>query len=47
MVTIPMKEYLRLIDVDAFMDALEAAGVDNWEGYEIACRIYNGDEDDE
>lgn len=27
----------------AFLRALEAAGVDNWEGYDGACEIANGD----
>lgn len=35
-VTITMKEYLELQETSAFMRALEAAGVDNWEGYGIA-----------
>lgn len=46
-VTISKSEYARLIDVDNFMDALESAGVDNWEGYGYACSIYNGEEEDE
>jgi hypothetical protein len=40
---IDKSELKMLMDVDRFMDALEAAGVDNWEGYEVACRIYNGE----
>lgn len=45
---ITVAEYNRLMEVDRFMNALESAGVDNWEGYEIACQLYNGDitEDD-
>lgn len=27
----------------AFLYALETAGVDNWEGYELACKIYKGE----
>jgi hypothetical protein len=40
---IDKSELKMLMDVDRFMDALEAAGVDNWEGYEVACRIVNGE----
>lgn len=32
-VTIPKKEYDQLIERDQFLSALEAAGVDNWNGY--------------
>lgn len=46
-ITISMKEYERLVEVDEFMDALERAGVDNWEGYEIACRVHGGEENDD
>lgn len=42
-VSLPLSEFERLMDVDRFMDALEAAGVDNWDGYDIACQVYNGD----
>lgn len=37
--SIPLKEYKRLKRVDQFMTALEAAGVDNWEGYSEARRL--------
>lgn len=26
-----------------FLYALETAGVDNWDGYELACKIYKGE----
>lgn len=47
-IEIDKAEYDRLVDVDRFMDALDAAGVDNWEGYGTAYQIYDGeiDEDD-
>jgi len=35
-VTIPKEEYEELKSDAAFLRALEAAGVDNWEGYEFA-----------
>ena len=41
----------RMIKRIAWLDALEAAGVDNWEGYDYAREIYAEDnpecEDDE
>ena len=35
-VTISQKEYDSLLEARAMLSALEAAGVDNWEGYEGA-----------
>lgn len=32
-VTISYSEYERLLKAEAFLEALEEAGVDNWEGY--------------
>jgi hypothetical protein len=40
MVTITLEEYERLMDVDELLSALDAAGVDNWEGYDDAMEIY-------
>jgi hypothetical protein len=47
-VVISKAEYDSLVDDRDFRYALEAAGVDNWEGYSIAWRIFEGelDEDD-
>lgn len=42
-VAIPKAEYDRLMDVDKFMDALDYAGVDNWQGYDMAYEYYNSD----
>jgi hypothetical protein len=39
-VTIPLSEYNDLLDSDKFLLALEAAGVDNWGGYDRAKEIY-------
>lgn len=36
MVTITKKEYDRLVSDAEFLYFLEAAGVDNWDGYDIA-----------
>lgn len=47
--TIIDKSELRmLLDSDKFLSALESAGVDNWEGYDIAVQLYRGEisEDD-
>lgn len=40
-----VEEYTRLLERDEFLSALEAAGVDNWEGYDAAIRILNGEDD--
>ncbi len=42
-VQITLKYYEYLIKRSAFLSRLEAAGVDNWEGYWYAC----DEEDDE
>lgn len=39
-VNIPKGEYEDLLEASAFLDALEAAGVDNWVGYDFAREIY-------
>jgi hypothetical protein len=39
-VTLTKAEYLRLMNQDRFLDALEAAGVNNWEGYEEAQECF-------
>lgn len=26
-----------------FLEALRSAGVDNWDGYDVACEIYKGE----
>lgn len=38
-VTIPKKEYDELIKDSEFLNALRAAGVDNWDGYSEALKI--------
>lgn len=40
-VTIPIEEYESLWDDRDMLRALEAAGVDNWSGYDLAQDIYN------
>lgn len=38
-VTISAERYVELLGDSRFLAALEAAGVDNWEGYNEALRI--------
>ena len=40
-VTITKKEYEELLDYKECLECLEAAGVDNWEGYDYAMEMYN------
>lgn len=43
---INIKHYLEDLEDDRdFLYSLQAAGVDNWNGYEEAVRIYNEEED--
>jgi len=42
-VTITLEDYAELQAASDKLDALEAAGVDNWEGYDFAMDILNGD----
>jgi len=42
-----LAEIERLSEVEDKLDALEAAGVDNWEGYDDAMDILRSKEDDE
>lgn len=39
MIELTQEEYNQLIRDQRFLRALEAAGVDNWEGYDIAKDI--------
>lgn len=40
-ITIDKKRYDELIEAEAKLRALEAAGVDNWQGYNYAMEILN------
>mgnify|MGYP006268985763 CR=1 FL=1 len=44
MITIPERDYLYMLRCTKKCEALEAAGVDNWEGYEYAMEEFD-DED--
>jgi hypothetical protein len=43
-VTIAKSEYERLVRDSEFLGALEAAGVDNWVGYEYAWELMDEEE---
>ena len=38
------KFYQELIERSTWLAALEAAGVDNWEGYDVAFQVLNGED---
>ena len=42
-ITITKAFFDSLLDDSATLDALDAAGVDNWEGYDVAMKIKNGE----
>jgi hypothetical protein len=42
-VTITVREYERLKERDEVLSALEAGGVDNWEGFTPSLEAYWGD----
>lgn len=42
-VTITKKEYERLLEDSDWLSCLEQAGVDNWDGWDYAIDIKNGD----
>lgn len=42
-VTISREEYLKLLSDRDFVNALKAAGVDNWEGYDYARELMQED----
>ena len=43
MVEITKSEYDKLLVASDFLDSLRAAGVDNWDGYDIAIDLMNGE----
>jgi len=42
-IQIPIKEYNKLCRDSDFLNCLERAGVDNWDGYEFALEDYQED----
>lgn len=45
MITISKKAYEKLLKDSEWLSYLEAAGVDNWDGYGIAQEMMDEDED--
>lgn len=45
LVAVDRKHYEQLVERDNFLTALEAAGVDNWQGIDYAHRLMEGEED--
>lgn len=45
-VTIPKSEYDELKEDSKWLGCLEAAGVDNWEGFDVAREMFGEDEDE-
>lgn len=43
-VTIGLARYQMLLEAENFLYALQAAGVDNWEGYSDAIDMLEGEE---
>ena len=41
MVSITLERYVELLDKELQLDALECVGVDNWEGFDDAMKMYN------
>ena len=46
MVSITKSLYDQLVRDSEFLGALEAAGVDNWDGYSYACAQTEGDDEE-
>ncbi len=44
LITIPIAEYDDLLADSDFLDALEQAGVEKWEGYRFALDIFEADQ---
>lgn len=46
-ISIPLARYKELLEAENMLSSLEAAGVDNWEGYSYACELMGQTEDQE
>lgn len=46
-ITITKKEYERLLKRDEWLSYLEAAGVDSWDGCDVARELYNENEEND
>lgn len=40
-VSVPMDEYLQMVEDVRWLRALESAGVDNWDGISYASELFN------
>lgn len=40
-VSVSMEEYLQMVEDVRWLRALEAAGVDNWDGIDYASELFN------
>ena len=47
MITITKEEYYKLVDAYHYLGCLEAAGVDEWQGFDIAVSMYNSECDEQ
>lgn len=45
-VVVTRSEYESLLEARAFLDCLDACGVDNWSGYSDAQQMFNEEEED-
>ncbi len=46
-ITITLKEYNQLLKDQQWLECLESAGVDNWEGISYAYNLLGDDEEDD
>lgn len=44
-IRVPLSRYIELLESEQKLDALDACGVDNWEGYGEAMRMLEDEED--
>lgn len=44
-VAIPKAEYEKLLEDQFWLECLESAGVDNWEGYDEAIQLFKENEE--
>lgn len=44
-VTIPKAEYEKLLEDQFWLECLESAGVDSWDGYDEAIQLFKEDEE--
>lgn len=46
MIQLTQAEYDKLLDAQNKLSALQAAGVDNWDGYDYAMEMLNDEEEE-